>query len=119
MKTNQKPIGIFDSGIGGLTVAHAVTELLPHESIIYFGDTVHAPWGDKSTEAIQTYSTKICEMLLHQDCKLILMACNTASSAAFELVKEFVGNKALVIDVIDPAVDLIRDQYAEKQVGLI
>ena len=56
---SSQPIGIFDSGIGGLTVADAVTKLLPNESIIYFGDTAHAPWGDKSAAAIQAYSINL------------------------------------------------------------
>jgi glutamate racemase len=64
-----QPIGIFDSGIGGLTVAHAVTQALPHEHIIYFGDTAHLPYGDKSTAAIQAYAVKICDLLLKQQCK--------------------------------------------------
>ena len=98
----NKPIGIFDSGIGGLTVAHALSKLLPQENLIYFGDTAHLPYGDKSTAAIQAYAVKIAHMLLSQECKLILIACNSASAAAYELVKEYVGSKALVMNVIDP-----------------
>jgi len=113
------PIGIFDSGIGGLTVAKAVTQLLPHENIIYFGDTAHTPWGDKSAAAIQAYSVKICDMLLQHNCKIILIACNAASSAAYELVKEYVGNKALVLDVITPTVNYIHKNFAHKKIGLI
>src|SRR4051812_22818703 len=56
---SSQPIGIFDSGVGGLTVAHAVTQLLPHENIIYFGDVAHHPYGEKSTAAIQAYTIKI------------------------------------------------------------
>lgn len=115
----SQPIGIFDSGIGGLTVAHAVTKLLPNESIIYFGDTAHAPWGDKSTAAIQAYSIKICDMLLKQNCKLILIACNSASAVAYELVKEYVGHKAIVVDVIDPMVGFLAKNYIDKTIGLI
>ncbi len=113
------PIGIFDSGIGGLSIAHAITQALPAENLIYFGDTAHFPWGDKSTAAIQAYSIKICDMLLKQHCKVILIACNTASSAAYELVKEYVGSKALVINVIDPLIEHIREYYPQKTIGLI
>jgi len=113
------PIGIFDSGIGGLTVAHAVTQLLPNEHIVYFGDTAHLPYGDKSTAAIQAYSIKICDLFLKQSCKLILMACHSASAAAYELVKEYVGNAAHVINVIDPVVHHLRENYADKCIGLI
>lgn len=116
---SSNPIGIFDSGIGGLTVAKAVTETLPNESIVYFGDTVHAPWGDKSTAAIQAYSIKICDMLLKQNCKLILIACNSASAAAFDLVREYVGRKAIVIDVIEPVINHIRENYSNRNIGLI
>ncbi len=110
---------MFDSGIGGLTVAHAVTRLLPNENLIYFGDTAHAPWGDKSTAAIQAYSIKICDMLLEQNCKLILIACFSASAAAYDLVKEYVGSKAKVINVIEPVINYLRENYANRHVGLI
>jgi len=119
MFDSSAPIGIFDSGIGGMTVASAVTRLLPQENTIYFGDTAHLPYGDKSTAAIQAYSIKICNMLIQQNCKLILIACNSASAAAFELVKEYVGSKARVLNVIDPVVDYIKERYEGKTVGLI
>lgn len=116
---SSSPIGIFDSGIGGLTVAHAVTRLLPNEDIIYFGDTAHLPYGDKSATAIQAYSIKICNLLLESGCKLILIACNSASSAAYELVKEYVGSKAIVVNVIDPVVQFVSEQYPNNSIGLI
>lgn len=116
---NNYPIGIFDSGIGGLTVAYAVKKLLPNESIFYFGDTAHLPYGDKSTAAIQAYSVKICEVLLKHHCKCILIACNSASSAAYMLVKEYVGSKAKVINVIDPVVSYIGQNYEDSTIGLI
>lgn len=116
---SAQPIGIFDSGIGGLTVAHAVTKLLPNESIIYFGDTAHAPWGDKSAAAIQAYSIKICDMLLKQNCKLILIACNSAAAVAYDLVKEYAGHKAIVVDVIDPMISFLAKNYIDKTIGLI
>lgn len=122
MKANHsslQPIGIFDSGIGGLTVADALVKHLPKENLIYFGDTAHLPYGDKSTAALQAYSVKIAHMLLQQECKLILIACNSASAAAYELVKEYVGSKAIVMNVIDPMVRLLRDQYANRRIGLI
>lgn len=113
------PIGIFDSGIGGLTVAHAVTKVLPHEQIIYFGDTAHLPYGDKSTAAIQAYAVKICDLLLKQQCKLILIACNSASAAAYDLVTAYVGSKAHVLNVIDPVVAYVGGHFSGQTVGLI
>lgn len=113
------PIGIFDSGIGGMTVARAVKRLLPDESIIYFGDTAHLPYGDKSTAAIQAYSIKICDIFLQHHCKVILIACNSASAAATDLVKEYVGKRARVFNVIEPVVNYIRETYAQTTIGLI
>ena len=118
MKSNQ-PIGIFDSGVGGLTVAKAVKKVLPNESIVYFGDIAHLPYGDKSTAAIQAYSVRISEMLMRKKCKVILIACNSASAAAYDLVTEYVGKKAKVFDVINPTVDYLRERYQSKRIGLI
>jgi glutamate racemase len=119
MSRASDPIGIFDSGIGGLTVAKAVKNLLPNESLIYFGDTAHLPYGDKSTAAIQAYSIKICDILLQKNCKVILIACNSASAAATDLVIEYVGKRAKVFNVIEPAVNYIREKYANTTIGLI
>lgn len=116
---SSSPIGIFDSGIGGLTVAQAVKKELPGEQIIYFGDTAHLPYGDKSTASIQAYSIKITQLLLEKGCKLILIACNSASAAGYDLVKEYVGRRAKVLNVIDPVVDYLRENYPGKKVGLI
>lgn len=115
----EAPIGIFDSGIGGLTVAKAVTQHLPHESIVYFGDTTHLPYGEKSQAAIQSYCVKIAEMLLQHGCKLVLIACNSASAAAYELVREYVDGKAHVLNVIDPVVSHLGEIYPDKHIGLI
>ena len=120
MKLEKKhPIGVFDSGIGGLTVAHAIKKLLPGESMIYFGDTAHLPYGDKSEAAIQAYSIKIADVLLKKGCKVIVIACNSASSAAYELLKEYVRNDVHIINVIDPMVDLVLNQFPGHSVGLI
>lgn len=115
----QSPIGVFDSGIGGLTVARALCNLLPNEHLLYFGDTAHLPYGDKSASAIQAYAIKICNVLLARKAKLILIACNSASAAAFELVREYVGSRALVANVIDPVVSTLSQEYAGRPVGLI
>lgn len=122
MNTNHscsQPIGIFDSGIGGLTVAHALVKHLPRENIIYFGDTAHMPYGDKSTAAIQAYAVKIAHLLLQQRCKLILIACNSASAAAYELVKEYIASQAIVMNVIDPVIHVLKEKYPAKRIGLI
>lgn len=116
---SSAPIGVFDSGIGGMTVARALTERLPHERLVYFGDTAHLPYGDKSAAAIQAYSVKISDVLLQHGCKVILIACNSASAAAFDLVKAYVGSKAHALNVIDPTVHLVQEAYTGRRVGLI
>jgi len=115
----QQPIGVFDSGIGGLTVAHAIKKLLPHENMIYFGDTVHLPYGDKSEAAIQAYSIKIADLLIRKGCKVIVIACNSASSAAYELLKEYLHKDIHIINVIDPMVEMVIRQFPGQRVGLI
>jgi glutamate racemase len=114
----EQPIGIFDSGIGGLTVARAIRTVLPNESLIYFGDTAHLPYGDKSEAAIQAYSIRIADVLLKKGCKVIVIACNSASSAAYELLKEYV-RVVKIINVIDPMIALVSRHYAHRHVGLI
>jgi glutamate racemase len=115
----RQPIGIFDSGVGGLTVAHAIKTVLPGEQIIYFGDTFHLPYGDKSSESVKYYSTRITDFLLEKECKIILIACNTASASAYEEVKEHASGKAMVFNVIDPVVEHIAGSSEKGTVGVI
>jgi len=114
----EQPIGIFDSGVGGLTVAHAIKQILPGESLIYFGDTAHLPYGDKSAESIRYYSGKITEFLLDHNAKVVLIACNSASASAFDALKEEFNKKTLLIDVIDPVVDYLGTRKFGK-IGVI
>ena len=117
--SDNRPIGIFDSGIGGLTVANAVLSRLPSERIIYFGDTAHLPYGDKSAQAIRNYATRITEFLLEKDCKAIVIACNSASSAAYlHLVRQF-GEKIPVANVIDPVVEHVATRRDLNTIGVI
>ncbi|MGM0440043.1 MAG: glutamate racemase [Chlamydiota bacterium] len=99
------PIGIFDSGIGGLTVMQAIRHILPNENIIYLGDSANVPYGDKSPSTILHYSITNSFFLLEKDIKLLVIACNTASAFALERLKHFL--KVPVIGVIDPAIDLV------------
>jgi len=116
--SNNAPIGIFDSGIGGLTVANAIKQYLPDEQIIYFGDTAHLPYGDKAPSSIIEYSKRITNFLIEKGCKLIVIACNTASSLAFEDVKKVAGTIP-VVNVIDPVVDVVINNVDTKKVGVI
>jgi glutamate racemase len=114
----EQPIGIFDSGVGGLTVAHAIKQILPGESIIYFGDTAHLPYGDKSAESISYYSRRITEFLLEHDSKVVLVACNSASASAFDSLKKEFKEKTILFDVIDPVVDYIGTRNFSR-IGVI
>jgi glutamate racemase len=118
MALKNQPIGIFDSGVGGLTVANAIKQALPGESLIYFGDTAHLPYGDKSAEAIIGYSSKIADFLVGQNAKVVLIACNSASASAYEHLKEIHGDRVIVMDVIDPVVDFIGLKSYSK-IGVI
>lgn len=114
----SSPIGIFDSGIGGLTVAAAIARKLPGEQLIYFGDTAHMPYGEKSAEALRHYSLRICDFLLQLGCKMVVIACNTASAAAYDAVQQQVGNKVLLANVIEPVAEAVCKANI-KTVGVI
>jgi glutamate racemase len=116
--TKDRPIGIFDSGLGGLTVAKAINLSLPNEQLVYFGDTAHLPYGDKSKETIIQYSTRIAEFLIEQKCKVIVIACNSASANAYNEVVERVRDRAVVMNVIDPVVEYISGTEYQK-IGVI
>lgn len=115
----KQAIGLFDSGVGGLTVANAIRQVLPNEEMIYFGDTFHLPYGDKSPDSIIYYSTKIAEFLLRKNCKVILIACNTASANAYNAVKDFIKDQAIVINVIDPVIEFVVKYNQFKKIGVI
>lgn len=116
--TNKAPIGIFDSGIGGLTVAKAVMKALPNEDIIYFGDTARVPYGIKSEETVRMYALQITDFLLKKGVKMILIACNTVSaSAKNEIIKAAGGIP--VLDVITAGTDEALSQKEHARVGVI
>ena len=104
---DTRPIGIFDSGIGGLTVAQAIRQALPAERLLYFGDTAHVPYGPRTLEEVRGFSFAISEALLAKECKLIVIACNTASAAALSAVRDcwpdvpFVGMEPAVKPAVE------------------
>ena len=118
LSMDNKPIGIFDSGVGGLTVAKAIAEALPHERIIYFGDTAHLPYGDKSKESVKAYANRIVGFLLAKGCKAIVIACNTASAHAYADLKKFYP-KVPIISVVNPTVNYCSDKYENAKIGVI
>ena len=117
LNANQ-PIGIFDSGVGGLTVAKEIKRLLPNENFIYYGDTKHLPYGEKSKEAIVGYVTKITQFLLQNNCKAIVIACNSATANALREVLDVVSHQVPVIDVINPVAEKVAFEL-HNNVGVI
>jgi len=98
--TKRSPIGVFDSGLGGLTVFKVLAKRMPEESLIYFGDTAHVPYGSKSPEAIARFSSEIAKFLAKRGIKLLVVACNTSSAWALPAIRKAV--KVPVIGVIEP-----------------
>jgi glutamate racemase len=121
MKTNNaQPIGIFDSGIGGLTVASAIHQWMPQESLVYYGDTAHLPYGDKSKELIAEFALRITRFLLEEKkCKAIVIACNTASAAAYEPLRDQYKGIIPVINVIDPMIEAVIADTDIHRLGII
>ncbi|WP_295119040.1 glutamate racemase [uncultured Leifsonia sp.] len=111
------PIGIFDSGVGGLTVARAIRDQLPNESLLYVGDTAHSPYGPKSIADVRRYSLEVLDFLVDQGVKLLVIACNTASSAMLRDARE--RYSVPVIEVIQPAVRRAVAATRSGRVGVI
>ena len=118
LKNKTAPIGIFDSGIGGLTVAKAVMEALPNEDIIYFGDTARVPYGIKSEKVVRLYALEITNFLLKKGVKMILIACNTVSASAKKEISELAGDVP-VLDVIMAGAAIAVNYQYHKKVGVI
>jgi len=114
---NRAPIGIFDSGLGGLTVAQAIFERLPHDSTIYFGDTARVPYGPKSPDTVRRYSLEIMEWLLSQGVKAIVVACNTSTAHALDALRA--ASPVPVIGVIEPGARAAVAAAAGLPVGVI
>lgn len=110
-------IGVFDSGLGGLTVVKQIFSYIPQESVTYFGDTARLPYGTKSVKTVQTFSLQIAHFLQRQGVKLIVVACNTASSAALEMLKENIDIP--VIGVIEPGARAAIKSPKNKRIGII
>lgn len=119
MNSKNNAIGVFDSGIGGLTVLKAIHETLPHEDLIYFGDTAHMPYGDKSADLIAHYSEGITRFLLQKHCKMVVIACNTASAYGYKKAMETAGTNIPVVNVVDPSVELIAQDFDNAKIGVI
>lgn len=114
---NAQPIGVFDSGIGGMTVVRALTHHLPHENIIYFGDTARVPYGPKSPQVVREYALQDTDVLLQHNVKLIVIACNTVSAVALDVVQK--RAKVPVVGVILPGATAGVQATKRKRIGVI
>lgn len=115
--TREQPIGVFDSGVGGLTVVRSLIQRLPHENIVYFGDTARVPYGSKSPQTVREYAAQNAQFLLKHQVKLIVVACNTVSSVALDVVQK--QSKVPVVGVIIPGVKAALRTTKKKIIGVI
>ena len=115
--TDPRPIGVFDSGVGGLTVARALMDILPDERIVYFGDTARGPYGPRDQDQVRGFTGEIVDWLAAQDTKLVVAACNTATAAAIET--DPLPFALPVVGVIGPAVDAAVRATRTGRVGVI
>ncbi len=117
MNNNNNPIGIFDSGVGGLTVLKEVSKILPTENIIYLGDTARVPYGIRSPETVIRYSFECTDFLLKQDIKFLVVACNTVSAISIHEIRKKVSIP--VIGVIEPGARAAVNSTKNKRIGVI
>lgn len=114
---NSAPLGIFDSGVGGLTVVRAVQELLPSEDILYLGDTARLPYGSKSPETIRQFADEDVRFLIGKGVKAIVVACNTATAHALpQLLQQY---RVPIIGVIQPGVEAVLEDEQASRIGII
>lgn len=114
---NSRPIGVFDSGIGGLTVAKEIIKQLPNESIIYLGDTARVPYGTRSNEVVTLFAKELADFLLKRNVKCLVVACNTISSVALKQIEK--DSPIPVIGVVEPAAQKAVLNSKNKRIGVI
>jgi len=115
--SDPRPIGIFDSGVGGLTVARQIQRILPEEDIVYFGDTARVPYGTKSKETVTKFSVENVEFLMEKNVKLVVVACNTASSLSLDFLKRCF--KVPIIGVIEPGAKGAVAATRNNRIGVV
>lgn len=112
-----RPIGMFDSGLGGLTVARAVIDLMPHEDIVYFGDTERCPYGPRPADEVKGFALEIMDLLVEEDVKMLVVACNSAASVALDEARE--RYDLPIVSVIEPGVRAAVNATRNRRIGLI
>ena len=114
-----RPIAVFDSGVGGLTVLHECLVSLPHEDFLYFGDTARFPYGERSADELRAFAVEIGRLLLARGAKLLVVACNSATSAALEHLRAALGPSVAVLGVVEPESRLAAAATRTGEVGLL
>src|SRR6266436_8997404 len=100
--SDSRPIGVFDSGVGGLTVLHECLVSLPHEDFVYLGDTARFPYGERSRDELEWFARELAERLLDEGAKLLVVACNAATSAALPALREELADRVRIVGVVTP-----------------
>ena len=116
---SDRPIAVFDSGVGGLTVLHECLVSLPHEDFLYLGDTARFPYGLRSSEELRGFSFELAEMLLDHGAKLVVVACNSATAAALPVLREHLQGRVGVVGVVGPESRLAAEVTRSGRVGLL
>ncbi len=117
VKNLTAPVGVFDSGVGGLTVVLEMLRQMPYESLLYYGDTAHVPYGPREPQELKGFAFSITEHLVKQGCKMVIIACNTSTSLAYEEL--CAGFRIPIIGVIEPGVDKALETTKNMKVGVI
>jgi glutamate racemase len=115
--TSKQAIGVFDSGVGGLTTVRKLVNMLPNERVLYFGDTARVPYGNKTAATVSAYSCECVDFLLQHSVKLVIIACNTASALAIEAVQHI--SPVPVVGVIEPAAEAALKHSRTGRIGII
>src|SRR3954447_16340881 len=113
----HRPIGVFDSGVGGLTVLHECLVSLPHEDFVYLGDTARFPYGDRGQDELERFARELAERLLEEGAKLMVVACNAATSAALPALREELAGRVRVVGVVTPESRLAAAGPRSRRVG--
>lgn len=117
-RPSNQPIGVFDSGLGGLSILKALKNKLPNEKFVYFGDTAHLPYGDKSEATLKAYVSSIVSFLEQQNCKMIVVACNSAATV-IQKIFDLPFKDHQIVEVITPIVELVAAQKKYRKIGVI
>ena len=117
MDKKSRPIAVFDSGVGGISVLRELVKLMPRENYLYFGDSANAPYGDKTTQQVRELSLDVAHMLVQRGAKALVVACNTATAAAIDVLRQTYPD--MVVIGIEPALKMAADRFPEGRIGVM